>query len=350
MAVTRPPAAPISWPPKPPPQPLKRIYTVKPRENFAMIARREGINPWTLIHFNFKTADSAEVNWYLKNLLHCTNETHDRKNYIFSGGEQIYVPNVPAGACDGTPFRSSWTANHATAYEQWVQTFGQNYAAKSKYTRDCADFAIDVLVDFARTRQLPVAFFAARHTRLKIAWPDGVICAPTVGQVNIYDSDPASVSDISFSLAVDAPGYDAFAQKARFHILAEHLRDTTSGNTVPISWAQVRAGDLLFAAPPNTGHVQVVVAPTGSIMVGGIAKRVMLIVQGTTYHGNALAGRSPGEPIAFKAWDLVDRTLYYEQVGDKWQEDLDWDGPLATMEPRRWNFSRFNEAYGLRPM
>jgi hypothetical protein len=57
------------------------------------IAAGAGIGAWLLIEFNFLTSDPAEVNWYLKNYLKCAKETADHRNFVFSGGESIYIPD-----------------------------------------------------------------------------------------------------------------------------------------------------------------------------------------------------------------------------------------------------------------
>jgi hypothetical protein len=163
MAITKTPVNPITWPPTPEkqvPYRLKYVYTTKPGDSFGSIAQHEGIDAWALILFNFQTTDPAEVNWYLKNDLKCTKETRDRKNYIFSGGEQIYIPegvspNYWGYGCSPSlwPAGPGWTAGAISAYQRWVVEHGEDYVNSKAYTRDCANFATDVLVDFAKTQR-----------------------------------------------------------------------------------------------------------------------------------------------------------------------------------------------------
>jgi len=345
MATTTPPTQPIPWPPNPPLQRVKRVHTVKPGESFATIARQEGIDVWMLIYFNFRTTVSAEVNWYLKNRLNCTEETADRKGYRFSGGEQIYIPRLPAPSSPPWPTPSSgWNATQLVAYGRWVQEDAEDYVNKKGYTRDCADFAIDVLVDFAKARRLPVALYAGSHRQLGRVWPEGwsnELLRPREMEFNVPEYH------FRFSLPIDQPDYDRFASWARRWLLAEDLFDTSLGNTLRITHDQLRPGDLLVLPRQiATEHVQVVVSPVGSIMVGGKFRRVLFIVQGNTADRDFI-GQSAGKPIVAKAWDLDDRTLYYVKIGDRWKEDPQAQEFLRQFEARRWNFQMFNSTYGL---
>jgi hypothetical protein len=101
--------------------------------------------------------------------------------------------------------------------------------------------------------------------------------------------------------------------------------------------------------------VQVVLSPEGSIVVNGQVRRVLFILQGTTFVGRDWPGSSSGEPIALKAWDLAvpnpkDKSFYYKYYVNnhgKWEEDKGADVILNNFQPRRWNFGMFNRAYGM---
>lgn len=68
-------------------------YTVKAGDNWETIAKANGnLDPLWLIQYNFETRDFAEINWYLKYRLGCKKVTADGSNFMFSGGETIYVP------------------------------------------------------------------------------------------------------------------------------------------------------------------------------------------------------------------------------------------------------------------
>jgi hypothetical protein len=96
MAIMKEPTgAKVPWPP--PASKSQSPYTVLPGESFATIATKLKIDPWDLIHFNFGTYKLEEVNWYLKHHLHCDKQTHDGKNFMFRGGETIYLP--PSDTC-----------------------------------------------------------------------------------------------------------------------------------------------------------------------------------------------------------------------------------------------------------
>ena len=155
MAITSVPAYKVAWPPI---DKGRGPYVVKPNESFESIGKKEGVNPWTLISFNFHTTRPDEVNWYLTNFLNCTRETLDRKNYIFSGGETIYLPRLSAPDCGhgswASLFERTWDSAEVVKYQQWVRTNGANHVGQPSYRRDCADFAISLLVDYAETRRL----------------------------------------------------------------------------------------------------------------------------------------------------------------------------------------------------
>jgi len=345
MPITRAPQKAISWPPNPSLQHLRHVYRVKPDDTFASIARKENIDVWTLISFNFQTTNPAEVNWYLQKDLHCTKQTHDGKNYRFSGGEQIYIPDVPTPECGAWPYRSAWSSNYIVQYQRFVQETAQSYVGRSDYTRDCADFATDVLVDFAARNGLPLALYSLKHRRLTHNWAEGWSCTQIQNQLDVDLPE----YDLHFTLHdIEAPNYRRFAADARFYLNADDLYDIRLGNTIPISRAQLKPGDLLILPPPYTTHVQVVLSPTGSIFVDGQTRRVLFIVQGNTADRD-LVGLSSGKPIALKAWDLSDPTRYYVNVNRTWRDNPEAEVQLSNFQPRRWNFEMFNRAYGMPP-
>jgi LysM domain len=352
MAIASPPINPIPWPPKPlkeVPYRLKCKYTVKPGESFASIARQEGVDVWALILFNFQTTDAKEVNWYLQKYLKCTKETRDRKNYTFSGGEEIYIPQgAPSWGCSKRstwPNRSKWDVNEVAYYQRWIQENGEdNYVRSKGYTRDCANFAVDVVVDFAQTRQLPVAFYTAQHHRLHLDWSEGWSCTSF-----LTDHEQFQLPEYNwqFTLPVDHPDYESFAKSARFRVKASDLYDLALRNTIRVTQNELRAGDLLILPPPMTLHVQVVLSPVAYITVDHKPRKVLMILQGNTYDGWDLPGRSKGEPIDLKAWDLADSTKYYVNLNRKWENCKQWIGKLQQFQCRRWNFDMFNKAYGI---
>lgn len=89
MALTRAPRKEAPWPPS---NPFRRERVVRPGESLVSIAHEEQIDESELLLFNFQTTHPEEVNWYLGHKLHCKAQTHDGKNYVFSGGETIYIP------------------------------------------------------------------------------------------------------------------------------------------------------------------------------------------------------------------------------------------------------------------
>ena len=70
-------------------------YEVKDNDTWINVAGRNGLDPHVLIHFNFKTVDPGEVNWYLRENTGCNVHTKDEKNWMFSDSASpgiIYLP------------------------------------------------------------------------------------------------------------------------------------------------------------------------------------------------------------------------------------------------------------------
>lgn len=327
MPLVKPPNKPV-WPPR---KRVKKIHAVKPGESLESIAKLEGIHPSTLIAFNFRTVDPREVNWYLSQKLHCKQESADRKNYLFSGGEPIYVPE--SQACTVLSFSSRWTTAEIAAYQKWVETQGASYTTRKSYRRDCADFAITLLVEFAKTRSLPVAFTTGRVTGfLGLSEVEGTAC---ITQKDRWFSSPT----------ID---YDGFLKNATERVIASELHDLGRGNTLALSQiSNLKAGDLLT----NGSHVQVVLKSSSMITVNGTQHRVMEIVQGNlmnvpsgTIQTVEYLWHDGASTIQHRAWDL-DKAGYYDFVNGQWQPHPDGIPSITSYTPRRWNFDAFNDAY-----
>ena len=102
MAVlVRKPAKPITYPPTTPrPRSSYRyatggVWTRGIKENWGTIATHHSIpNVWDLIFYNFQCRNPKEVNWCMKEFLHCT-KSNDGKNYSFSPTDTnpvVYIP------------------------------------------------------------------------------------------------------------------------------------------------------------------------------------------------------------------------------------------------------------------
>jgi hypothetical protein len=79
-------------------------YTVGQGESFASIGSKlatkyhvspRGMAKLLLLH-NFNTTQPDEVNFYLENALKCETVTQNRKNYMFTPGQVIYLPPLSA--------------------------------------------------------------------------------------------------------------------------------------------------------------------------------------------------------------------------------------------------------------
>lgn len=72
-----------------------RPYKVINGDSWVTVAKKNGLEVWNLIYFNFRTYNPAEVNWYLKNYVGCKKTTVDKKNWMFSSDASpgiIYIP------------------------------------------------------------------------------------------------------------------------------------------------------------------------------------------------------------------------------------------------------------------
>jgi len=82
--------------------PSSVLCRVKDGDSFISIANQYNMEEWELIYENFKTRDTAEVNWYLRNYVGCKKQTLDGSNWIFSSDANpgfIHIPeqiiNIP---------------------------------------------------------------------------------------------------------------------------------------------------------------------------------------------------------------------------------------------------------------
>lgn len=94
--------------PKPLPSPLDYVptnsteHTVGSQDSWFTLAERAevkaaGLSANDLCHFNFKTRQPAEINWYLYNKVGCRTTTRDGKNYMFTAGITpgvVYLPKA----------------------------------------------------------------------------------------------------------------------------------------------------------------------------------------------------------------------------------------------------------------
>ncbi|HLV89195.1 MAG TPA: LysM domain-containing protein [Candidatus Sulfotelmatobacter sp.] len=70
-------------------------HKVQDDETLESVAQQYGITTKQLIHHNFGTDDTGEINWYLREYVGCNLPTQDRKNWRFSDSAApgiIYIP------------------------------------------------------------------------------------------------------------------------------------------------------------------------------------------------------------------------------------------------------------------
>jgi hypothetical protein len=102
-------------------------YKVKTNDDLGSVARANGITEKDLVYFNFKTTDSAEINWYLRRSVGCVSATHDQKNWMFTSEARpgiIYIPPKtglrPAGVAPEVSELDAWLGLGMSAGTQFV--------------------------------------------------------------------------------------------------------------------------------------------------------------------------------------------------------------------------------------
>ena len=98
MALVKTPKSIAPWPPE---TKDKRAVTVTAKDSLGDLATKNGMSLRDLLLLNFRVDMETErdwafhVNWYLREKLRCTRLTAGG-NYMFSGGETIYVAQAPS--------------------------------------------------------------------------------------------------------------------------------------------------------------------------------------------------------------------------------------------------------------
>ncbi len=101
-------------------------YKVTDKDSWVLLAQRNGLDPWTLIRYNYpnlpvKNSEAAlEVNWYLQEYVNCTKVTADGKNYMFSSSAGvIFLPGPvppPPPATPPAPTVNYWRSQRTIPY------------------------------------------------------------------------------------------------------------------------------------------------------------------------------------------------------------------------------------------
>jgi len=118
-----------------PPANYLRAYQVRDGDNWWTLQKLFGLrDPWSLIRYNFRTDDPAEVNWYLQEYVGCVLKTADGKNYRFSTAAKpglLYLPRhnfkrgiggsrIGVGTCDDGPEQVPAKDKTATNTVRWA--------------------------------------------------------------------------------------------------------------------------------------------------------------------------------------------------------------------------------------
>ncbi len=136
----------------PPRASVLRVYTVGKRpggqvESLADVAKAARLDFWAYIDYVFPGCEKRPecVNWYLHYRHNCS-DTHDHKNRIFKGGEQLPLPKSEAKPLDPPPPspRPGFYNRHAAASYalRYAQTPNQDFPP---YNNDCTSFVSQCL-------------------------------------------------------------------------------------------------------------------------------------------------------------------------------------------------------------
>src|SRR5262245_55534106 len=93
------PAVKAPWPPKEENDPLYRYPKPYPvgrakGESFFTIAKKHHLGASDLVHYNFRTRNSSEINWYLANYVGCPTPKHGQRYYELAGASYDPVKNT----------------------------------------------------------------------------------------------------------------------------------------------------------------------------------------------------------------------------------------------------------------
>lgn len=314
----------------PPATPNKGEKTVTDgkKQSFSTFATELGIPVWDLIEFNFPNSKNRPdvVNWYLYNKMGCRETTADGYNYRFTTGMKVYYPTAASTPAPGPgvapptthPFRQGWNAQSIAGFHRHVEQKALIFANTFAVVIDCADFAMQLLMDYAFANYLPVGF----------EYVDGLLRAEVESMVSIK----------------------RFRNDVNQRIGAPDLYNTSYHQTVRLPGLEsVKAGDILSG--PH--HVIVVYKYPSSIYVPQVSayRQVLEVLQGN------LDIQLPGigdlaTRVQHRAWDLK-LAIGYVNLGKGWdvREDASSTVQALVQEhvPKRWNFSWFNEIYGFPP-
>jgi hypothetical protein len=339
-----PSSAGLSLAPWPPANGAKRAVTVNANDSFLDICNREKCSFADLMKLNFDIDISKPslkgkwekiVNFYLRTKLGCSKLTPGG-NYKFSGGETIFIPAAippppvpsPAPVINPPkvhPFRRGWTKTTVAEFRSFVLRVAPSYANSYIIRMDCANFALHLLMEFARARNMPVAF----------QYSGGLLLAEIESIVN----------------------FPSFMNTVKDKIGARDLSNSSYAQTVALSgMGQLQAGDILSQA----NHVIVFFRSPASIEVPGVAgkRQVFEVFQGNLDAFPILT------PDGLKAYPIATRVQHrafdlrikagYVNMGNGWEHREDntsyQNDIVGKFAPKSWNFSWFNQLYGFPPL
>jgi hypothetical protein len=311
-------------------------------ESFSEIAKKKQIknakgeiDPWVLIEFNFKTRNPRQVNEYLRDMFNAP-VVDNFGNRTFKGGEEIYLPPSATPAPTPTPvpaptpapgipppsthpFRGGWSAEHVAGFHRHVERKALVYANSYAAVIDCANFALQLLFDYALPNYLPVAF----------QYENGILRAELESMVEIT----------------------RFVDEAKQRIGARDLNNPAYPQTVALAGlAEAKAGDILSARD----HVIVLYKYPSWIYVPQVSaqRQVLEVLQGNLDWSLPIIG-DLATRVQHRAWDLK-LGAGYVNLGNGWEvresESRTAQDIVKAHIPKRWNFSWFNQLYGFPPL
>lgn len=259
----------------------------------------------------------------------------------FSRGALARGPQPDAGSAR-RPHPSRWTDQTVSEYQDWVGEHGLEYVASGRRF-GCADWTLTVLMDFARTRNLPIRLQLGAFSSIP-AW---VPAAGSVLEAHRYNAGEP-IADDQFGGAVCASGppiepgavYENLESTAHQLIGAADAGFLQANNTLEIDDSgDLEPGDLIILP----GLIQLVYRFASRIRLSGASTELPVL--------EVIEGNLPAVELERKAWRL-DGPGHYAATKSGWtrSDDRDfralWGDDVA--HGRRWNFELFNSAESVR--
>ncbi|MGW0631178.1 SpvB/TcaC N-terminal domain-containing protein [Streptomyces sp. NPDC002758] len=205
------------------------------------------------------------------------------------------------------PANNLWTPEYVEKYREYAVTRAEEYQ-RAGISLTCEDFALSLVMDFARANELPV-----------------VITTET-GRFSSTD-----------------PKYDSFESFKHAVLAATSSKDLQlDANAVVVPFVAARPGDILINRNKSmrANHVQVITSLTDVMLAPEETRRLIGIHQGTAWHGSS-DPQNPlytGRPIELGHFDVFADFYENTSTGAKYLQFSE----KKRIETRSWQFGGWN--------